>query len=58
MDGLTEYELEGKLSMKVAYIENGKAQVRQWHRIFSKLYGDRLQITIMRNTGTKEEVRN
>lgn len=58
MDGLAEYELEGKLSIKVAYIENGKAQVRQWHRILAKLYGDRLQITIMRNTGTKEEVNN
>lgn len=53
----TENEIEGKLSMKIAYIENDKAQVRQWHRILAKLGGDRLQITILGNSETKEEVK-
>lgn len=43
--------------MKIAYIENEKAQVRQWHRILAKLGGDRLQITILGNSETKEEVK-
>lgn len=44
-----EHEHEGKLSMKIAYIENEKAVVRQWYRILAKLCGDKLQITILTN---------
>lgn len=49
VEKLAEHEIEGKLSVKIAYIENEKAQVRQWHRISSKLHGDKLQITILQN---------
>lgn len=44
--------------MKIAYIDNEKAQVRQWHRILAKLSGDRLQVTILRSNEAKEEVNN
>lgn len=54
---LGEHELEGKLGMKIAYIENEKAQVRQWHRILSKLCGDKLHITILQ-ANEAEVVRN
>lgn len=55
MEKLDEPEMEGKLNVKLAYIENEKAQVRQWHRILSKLHGDKLQITFIQNES--EEVR-
>lgn len=55
VENFDEPEMEGKLNMKIAYIENEKAQVRQWHRILSKLHGDTLQITILQNES--EEVR-
>lgn len=35
--------------MKIAYIENEKAQVRQWYRILARLCGEKLQITVLQN---------
>lgn len=52
---MSEHEHEGKLSMKIAYIENEKAQVRQWYRILARLSGDKLQVTVLKNE--TEEVR-
>lgn len=40
--------------MKIAYIENEKAQVRQWYRILAKLREDKLQITVLQNSETEE----
>lgn len=50
----SEYELEGKLSMKIAYVDNEKPQVRQWHRILAKVRGDKLEITVLQNNETEE----
>lgn len=54
MEKSNEHELEGKLSMKIVYVENAKPQDRQWHRILAKIQGDKLQITILRNNETLE----
>lgn len=40
--------------MKIAYVENEKPQVREWHRILMKLRGDKLQITVLHNSEAEE----
>lgn len=44
--------------MKIAYIDNEKAQVRQWYRILGRLRGDQLQITVLKNAETDEVLKS
>lgn len=40
--------------MKIAYVENEKPQVRQWHRILAKLCGDKFEMMLLQNNETEE----
>lgn len=49
-----EAELEGKLNIKVAYVDNKRVPVRRWHRILVKIIGDKLQISLVNDTEPPE----
>lgn len=49
-----ESDFEGKLGMKIAYVDNEKAPVRQWYRILARLRGDQLQIIVLKNAESEE----
>lgn len=51
---MNDCEFEGKFGMKIAYVDNEKAQVRQWYRIKAKLRGDQLKITVLKNAESEE----
>lgn len=53
-ENTNDCELEGKLGMKIAYIDNEKAQVRQWYRIEAELRGDQLRINVLKNEETEQ----
>lgn len=53
-ENANDCEFEGKFGMKIAYVDNEKAQVRQWYRILAKLRGDKLKITVLKNADTEE----
>lgn len=48
IENLGEPDLEGKLNIKVSYIENKRTSVRQWHRVLAKIFGDKLGLILLR----------
>lgn len=40
--------------MKIAYVDNERAPVRQWYRILARLRGDQLHIIVLKNAESEE----
>lgn len=57
-ENTNDSDFEGKLGMKIAYVDNERAPVRQWYRILTKLRGDQLQIIVLKNAETEEVLKS
>lgn len=53
-ENTSDSDFEGKLGMKIAYVDNEKAPVRQWYRILARLRGDQLQIVVLKSADSEE----
>lgn len=54
IEKLSEPDLEGKLNIKVSYIESKRATIRQWHRVFAKVRTDKFEIILLRDNESEE----
>lgn len=57
-ENTNDSDFEGKLGMKIAYVDNERAPVRQWYRILARLRGDQLQIIVLKNAESEEVMKS